>query len=105
MTAQIVSEQGAPTELDELRLYTPDEVCAMTGESPFTLRRLAKQGKITSRRGKRDMLLFNAGDIRSLHALYGANAADRIEADAEPEEETPFNFTSRGKAIARNKAS
>lgn len=98
-------EATATAQLDELRLYTPDEAAALTGESALTLRRLAKQGKITSRRGKRDALLFNAGDIRSLHALYGANAASQIEAAPEPEEEGPFNFTSRGKAIARNKAS
>lgn len=100
----LATEEGRD-KLDELRLYTPDEVCAKTGESPITLRRLAKQGKITSRRGKRNALLFNADDIRSLHALYGANAVTQTEPDAELEEEGPFNFTSRGRAIARNKAS
>ncbi|RAN72788.1 hypothetical protein B5P43_31840 [Bacillus sp. SRB_336] len=89
--------------LNGFMLYTPEQVAAITGLSVHTLRRLAKQGKIPHKRVSRNAIRFNAEDIKAMHAYFTAQALAATPPARDDSEDSPFNFTSRGKAIARNR--
>lgn len=88
--------------LTGLMLYKPEQVAAMTGLSVFTIRRLAKQGLIPHKRIDRNAMRFSAADITAMHDYFTAQAVAATQPEKADWDDSPFNFTSRGKAIVRN---
>jgi len=54
--------------MDDFSLYSPNEVSDMTrGKiSPYTLKRLARSGKVACVRGERDKILFTKAHVATL---------------------------------------
>lgn len=86
---------GIPT------LHTPEEVSKQLGGhvSAFTIRRLASQKKIASKRMARNKIVLDDNDVQGLLDYYSSSA----EAPVDPPEEDPFEASSRSKAIQRNR--
>lgn len=83
------------------RLYTPEEVAEQLGHvSPYTLRRLVAQGRVSCHRASRNKVVFSEGDVLALLEYFARPAAPAH--DREDDDEV-FHFSSKSGARQRSR--
>lgn len=85
--------------MDDLALYSPEEVSKLTrGKiSPWTLKRLARDGEVDCVRAERDKILFTKDQIRSIILRWSRSATREPVAPEVAESRVLFQGTGRSR--------